>query len=589
MPKEKTITQNNEIETDDLMLQKLQDIENLLSIRVEQSHKQDSDNKDDTELANQLLSKVVTSIEIIKSKIIEKTDTAQKVEIANNDGNAGNAIWQLLKGKDGVNGKDGKDCDPIDVASILKDSEDFLMLVKGDRGEKGDQGESIKGDRGDDGKTPEKGKDYMTDSEMRELKGEVVKLVEDGLPVKLKHAVREFSDSEFFTKKVQNLINDKKTTVKDVLGLSEAIKTEIETVYENVREFSRRSGGGNPQLAKMEDIDWSTAGDGLALKYNAEKKKFVFGTAGGGDVTSVNGQTGVVVLTTSEISEGSNQYFTNARAIGALTGQNISIFTNNAGYITSVAGGDHGTLSGLGDDDHTQYALLAGRSGGQTIKGGTGVTDVLTLVGTSGNGTLASPAVQVNVGNNGATTALTVLNNGNVGIGTTNPDSKLVITPGSAIPALKMLMGGNDPANGAFTMEGLFLSSSSGNGKAFSITANGEGYARGIFYSDGSYGIGGGTASRDVYIKRYSANNLMIDSDKAGGSANLLVTGNVGIGTTSPTGKLDVNGDTIRLRTAKTPATSGASGNQGEIAWDANYVYVCTATNTWKRSAIATW
>src|SRR3990167_2324409 len=26
---------------------------------------------------------------------------------------------------------------------------------------------------------------------------------------------------------------------------------------------------------------------------------------------------------------------------------------------------DHGSLGGLGDDDHTQYALLAGRSGGQ--------------------------------------------------------------------------------------------------------------------------------------------------------------------------------------------------------------------------------
>lgn len=28
---------------------------------------------------------------------------------------------------------------------------------------------------------------------------------------------------------------------------------------------------------------------------------------------------------------------------------------------------DHGTVGGLGDDDHTQYALLAGRAGGQTI------------------------------------------------------------------------------------------------------------------------------------------------------------------------------------------------------------------------------
>ncbi|KKN61513.1 hypothetical protein LCGC14_0521010 [marine sediment metagenome] len=49
--------------------------------------------------------------------------------------------------------------------------------------------------------------------------------------------------------------------------------------------------------------------------------------------------------------------------------------------------GDHGAaLTGLADDDHTQYALLAGRSGGQTLKGGTGVGDDLTLHTTS-NGT----------------------------------------------------------------------------------------------------------------------------------------------------------------------------------------------------------
>lgn len=39
----------------------------------------------------------------------------------------------------------------------------------------------------------------------------------------------------------------------------------------------------------------------------------------GGDVTSVNGQTGVVVLTSANIAEGSNLYFTNARARGAIS------------------------------------------------------------------------------------------------------------------------------------------------------------------------------------------------------------------------------------------------------------------------------
>jgi hypothetical protein len=63
----------------------------------------------------------------------------------------------------------------------------------------------------------------------------------------------------------------------------------------------------------------------------------------------------------------------------------------------------------------------------------------------------------------------------------------------------------------------------------------------------------------------------------------------VGIGTTTPTEKLDINGDSIRLRTAQTPASAGAAGSQGQIAWDSNYIYVCIATNTWKRVAISTW
>lgn len=66
-------------------------------------------------------------------------------------------------------------------------------------------------------------------------------------------------------------------------------------------------------------------------------------------------------------------------------------------------------------------------------------------------------------------------------------------------------------------------------------------------------------------------------------------SGRVGIGTNAPSGLLDVADDKIRIRTARTPASATATGTQGEIAWDANYVYVCTATNTWRRAALSTW
>lgn len=56
-------------------------------------------------------------------------------------------------------------------------------------------------------------------------------------------------------------------------------------------------------------------------------------TAGGvSAVISVNGHTGTVVLTTSDIAEGSNLYFTAPRVITAMTGEPLSLFVNDVGY-----------------------------------------------------------------------------------------------------------------------------------------------------------------------------------------------------------------------------------------------------------------
>ena len=72
--------------------------------------------------------------------------------------------------------------------------------------------------------------------------------------------------------------------------------------------------------------------------------------------------------------------------------------------------------------------------------------------------------------------------------------------------------------------------------------------------------------------------------------ARIDSSGRLLVGTANSGGALlQVNGDRIRIGTAKTPASATATGTTGEIAWDANYIYVCTATNTWKRTAIATW
>ena len=82
-------------------------------------------------------------------------------------------------------------------------------------------------------------------------------------------------------------------------------------------------------------------------------------------------------------------------------------------------------------------------------------------------------------------------------------------------------------------------------------------------------------------IKAYGSSH----ATKANVTELLAGTGVV-VGSFSSTG-LAVTGD-ISVST-KTPASAAAAGVAGTITWDASFLYVCTATDTWKRVAIATW
>ena len=129
----------------------------------------------------------------------------------------------------------------------------------------------------------------------------------------------------------------------------------------------------------------------------------------------------------------------------------------------------------------------------------------------------------------------------------------------------EMVVASEYSASGT-TTGGITLSSrQSGSWRNSGIFANGAH----LTFTTNDTGLNGAQASSE---------RMRIDS-----------SGNVGIGTDSPTEKLDIDGDSIRLRQSQTPASASATGSQGQIAWDANYMYVCTATDTWKRVALATW
>lgn len=156
---------------------------------------------------------------------------------------------------------------------------------------------------------------------------------------------------------------------------------------------------------------------------------------------------------------------------------------------------------------------------------------------------------------------LVITKDGKVGIGTVNPLSKFDINEATATNVDMGLIarGGNALNSDIF----------------FGVKNSGGADAGASIGSDGALGGGlslagntGGSGTPDVYIS---------------------TVGNLGIGTTNPTGKLDVNDSTIRVRTAKTPVSSSAACDQGEIAWDTNFIYTCVATNSWKRAALSTW
>lgn len=77
---------------------------------------------------------------------------------------------------------------------------------------------------------------------------------------------------------------------------------------------------------------------------------------------------------------------------------------------------DHGDLSGLADDDHAQYALLAGRSGGQALAGGSGAGEALALSSTS-----HASKGKILLGGGAAVDEAT----GRLGVGTDSPDYPL--------------------------------------------------------------------------------------------------------------------------------------------------------------------
>jgi hypothetical protein len=208
-----------------------------------------------------------------------------------------------------------------------------------------------------------------------------------------------------------------------------------------------------------------------------------------------------------------------------------------------------------------QGILVNGNAAPAVCFDSSALTAVKWKVGLSGNnGT--SFAISAGASNDDK---LHITSTGNVGIGVTDP--------GSYSSAAANLVVGSTTANSGISIR------SGATGVADRVGS--------IYFADGT----SGNEAYRGYIEYYHANDSLGIGTAGSPAVTIDSSRRLLVGTASDSGGalLQVNGNRIRIATAKTPASATDTGVAGEICWDANYIYVCTATNTWKRTAISTW
>tara|TARA_R110000772_G_scaffold31754_2_gene78064 strand:+ start:189 stop:1301 length:1113 start_codon:yes stop_codon:yes gene_type:complete len=233
-----------------------------------------------------------------------------------------------------------------------------------------------------------------------------------------------------------------------------------------------------------------------------------------------------------------------------LTGETSQTIEGNIGLniLTPTA-----TLHVNGDSASTAIFRGATQSTVNLVAGSTNNY----LVGTTGGNFSFRP--------NG-NTSTTMLGNGNVGIGIPLPARRFHV----------------------FGVGGVAQFESSSN-SVFSQYQNSAGISG---YIGSGLGLAVGGVSTDFCIRSQSA--LLFTSGGNPERMRITSAGNLAIGQTTATEKVDVNGN-VKATGYKVsalnvaPATATSTGITGDIRYTSDFIYVCVATNTWKRTAISTW
>ena len=140
---------------------------------------------------------------------------------------------------------------------------------------------------------------------------------------------------------------------------------------------------------------------------------------------------------------------------------------------------------------------------------------------------------------------------------------------------------------------GAMITAVNGNQNFFSITPsiNQSGTAgyRALLINATENTTGSG-AKRLIDAQVGGTSKFTVDSTGNVSATGSIDAGGVPVVTTSGTQTLTNKTLTSpKITSGNAPATSASTGTTGQIEWDANYIYVCTATDTWVRAPLASW
>lgn len=109
----------------------------------------------------------------------------------------------------------------------------------------------------------------------------------------------------------------------------------------------------------------------------------------------------------------------------------------------------------------------------------------------------------------------------------------------------------------------------------------------GAVSANGPLTVGAVTSTGNVFANNFSAlgnlsvGNIISNANVVAG--NIISNENISANSASLAGELSVSGGIKQNPYTK---LGNSPGQVGQIVWDTNYIYVCTATNVWKRAAL---